>query len=153
MRKVFNHRIVYFRQLQEISDSVIPAKWEGSIDDVIRDEADRQETLDAKIRAGRSKQNYLSDLVQGEDDDDEEICVLCKCEFVRGFITSWFVLESRSCLLCSLTLLHSAHIFCQVRNAADYCLFHLMYSQSCMQAWMVERDGKTCPICRYVNTL
>jgi len=127
LRKVFNHRIVYFRQLQEISDSVIPAKWEGSIDDVIRDKTDTQQTLDVRIRAGLSKQKYLSDLVQSEGDDDEEICILCKCEFVRGFITSWFVLEPHSCLFCSLTLLHSAHIFCQASITAGYCLFHLMY--------------------------
>lgn len=128
MRKVFNQRIVYFRQLQEISDSVNQAKWEGSIDDVIRDEVDKQEALDVKIRAGRSKQKYLSNLVQGKDDDDaEETCTLCKCEFVRGFITSWFVLESYSRFFHLLTHLDSAHIFCQVAKAADDCFFHLMH--------------------------
>ncbi|KAF5351852.1 hypothetical protein D9756_007728 [Leucocoprinus leucothites] len=118
MRKVFNQRIVYFRQLQEISDSVIQAEWEGSIETAIRDEITKHRALDMKIRAGRSKQRYLANLVQNkgkmDEGDEEDTCTLCKCEFVRGFITQ------------------CAHIFCE----------------GCMQAWMAKKDGRTCPMCR-----
>ncbi|KXN90818.1 hypothetical protein AN958_03472 [Leucoagaricus sp. SymC.cos] len=118
MRKVFNQRIVYFRQLQEISDSVVQVEWEGSIEDAISEEAEKHRALDVKIRAGKSKQRYLSNLVQNkgrmDEDDDEDTCTLCKCEFVRGFITQ------------------CAHIFCE----------------RCMHAWMAKKEGKTCPMCR-----
>jgi E3 ubiquitin-protein ligase SHPRH len=96
MRKVFNQRIVYFRQLQEISDSVVQAEWEGHIDVAIVEEIATHKVLERKIRAGRARQRYLSNLSQNkgkmDDDDDENTCTLCKCEFVRGFITQWFVL-------------------------------------------------------------
>ncbi|KAJ3552362.1 hypothetical protein NP233_g12900 [Leucocoprinus birnbaumii] len=118
MRKVFNQRIVYFRQLQEISDSVVQAEWEGPIGEAITEELAKNRALDLKVRAGRSKQRYLANLVQNkgkmDDDDEDDTCTLCKCEFVRGFITQ------------------CAHIFCE----------------GCMQAWMAKKDGKNCPMCR-----
>jgi hypothetical protein len=24
-------------------------------------------------------------------DDEESVCILCRCDFIRGFITQWFV--------------------------------------------------------------
>ncbi|KAF9447638.1 hypothetical protein P691DRAFT_671107 [Macrolepiota fuliginosa MF-IS2] len=120
MRKAFNQRIIYFRQLQEISDSVIQAEWDGSIDESIAEEVAKHKQLDVKILAGRSRQRYLANLVQNkgkmDEDDDDDTCTLCKCEFVRGYITP------------------CAHIFCE----------------GCMQAWMAKKDGRTCPMCRVV---
>ncbi|KAF8731589.1 hypothetical protein AX14_004659 [Amanita brunnescens Koide BX004] len=118
IRKAFNQRIMYFRQLQEISDSVVAATWEGSVDDAIQQCIQERAILDAKINTNRARHRYMLHLAkrrqQGHVDEDEESCILCRTEFIRGFITP------------------CAHIFCE----------------GCLKAWMLKREGKTCPVCR-----
>ncbi len=95
IRKAFNQRIMYFRQLQEISDSVVVATWEGSVDDAIQESIQESTTLDAKINTNRARYRYMLHLAkrreQGQIDEDEETCILCRMEFIRGFITPWYV--------------------------------------------------------------
>ncbi|KAH6907324.1 SNF2 family N-terminal domain-containing protein [Coprinopsis sp. MPI-PUGE-AT-0042] len=120
MRKTFNDRILYFRQLQEISDSVAEVEWEEptlelAIQSCITNRADH----DAKINMNRARHRYLVNLVAGTKDgesaeEEENVCILCRCDFIRGFITQ------------------CAHIFCE----------------GCMKAWLARREGKTCPVCR-----
>ncbi len=54
-----------------------------------------QAELEIKINTNRARQRYLEHLAkaQGEGtlDEDEEACILCKCEFTRGYITQWYV--------------------------------------------------------------
>lgn len=93
MRKAFNQRIVYFKQLQEISDSVCEVEWEGPIEYVVAEEMEKNRALGTQIANGRSRQRYLANLVKNkgkiDEDDEENICTLCKCEFVRGYMTQW----------------------------------------------------------------
>lgn len=95
IRKAFNQRIMYFRQLQEISDSVVVATWEGSVDVAIQECIQERTTLDAMINTNRARYRYMLHLArrrdQGHIDEDEETCILCRCEFIRGFITPWYV--------------------------------------------------------------
>lgn len=95
MRKVFNQRIIYFRQLQEISDSVVQAEWDGPVEIAIAEEVAKNKALDTKLAVGRSRQRYLANLVQSkgkmDDEDEDDACTLCKCEFTRGYITQWYV--------------------------------------------------------------
>ena len=50
-----------------------------------------QDELGTKLKANRARQRYLDHLAQDSmDEDEEEGCILCKCEFIRGFITQWF---------------------------------------------------------------
>ncbi|KAF9261015.1 hypothetical protein L218DRAFT_981084 [Marasmius fiardii PR-910] len=97
-RKAFNHRVLYFRQLQEISDSVAEAEFEGSCSDA-REAAEADLTaFEGKINTNRARQRYLENLASqpgAEDDEDEQCCILCRCEFERGFITA------------------CAHVFCE----------------------------------------
>jgi E3 ubiquitin-protein ligase SHPRH len=85
--------VSYFRQLQEISDSVVDAKWEGSLDDEIEKISAEDKTLTEKINAGVARQRYLNNLTKekekGVQDEDEGICILCRCEvsFLLGFVT------------------------------------------------------------------
>ncbi|KAF8153782.1 SNF2 family N-terminal domain-containing protein [Crassisporium funariophilum] len=119
LRRAFNQRIVYFRQLQEISDSVAEAEWEEEslIAALQACELDRA-GLEAKINTTRARQRYLDNLVSNQDDeavdDDDKACILCRCEFTRGYITQ------------------CAHVFCEL----------------CMKAWLQRKEGKTCPVCR-----
>ncbi|KAF5381839.1 hypothetical protein D9757_008356 [Collybiopsis confluens] len=117
-RKAFNQRVLYFRQLQEISDSVAEVEFEGPRSDAQASSEQEIKDLDAKLVATRAHQRYLDHLVKSNEDDemdeDEKCCILCRCEFERGFIPS------------------CAHIFCEV----------------CLKEWMAKKDGKSCPVCR-----
>ncbi|KAF8060148.1 SNF2 family N-terminal domain-containing protein [Lyophyllum atratum] len=118
IRKAFNQRILYFRQLQEISDTVAEVEWEGPVVEALLQSTLEKNDLDAEINKSRARQRYLDNLTKNKDagirDEDEESCILCRCEFVRGFITQ------------------CAHVFCE----------------GCMKAWLLRREGKTCPVCR-----
>ncbi|KAF9064876.1 SNF2 family N-terminal domain-containing protein [Rhodocollybia butyracea] len=117
-RKAFNQRVLYFRQLQEISDSVADVEFEGTKEDALNYSEKEIKDLDSQITAKRAHLRYLNHLVKSNEEDemDEEdkLCVLCRCDFERGFITT------------------CAHIFCE----------------GCLKEWMGKKDGKTCPVCR-----
>ncbi|KLO16506.1 hypothetical protein SCHPADRAFT_823117 [Schizopora paradoxa] len=120
-RKTFNDRIQYFRQLQEISDSVADVEWIGPLENVLVETAEEEARLVSDINKSRARQRYLDNLVStkkgtNEEDEDEKSCILCKCEFTKGFIT------------------HCAHVFCE----------------ECLKAWFARREGKSCPVCRVV---
>ncbi|KAH9068111.1 SNF2 family N-terminal domain-containing protein [Lactarius deliciosus] len=102
-RKAFNERILYFRQLQEISDSVRDAEW--------GDEAE----LERKINTGRARQRFLAHLSEAQDAGEGEVeegCILCGNEFIRGYITqcahvfcedcmkSWLLRHGKACPVC-----------------------------------------------------
>ena len=92
-RRAFNQRVLYFRQLQEISDSVAEVEYEGTqelaLDETRKEAAD----LEDKVKTNHARQRYLENLASREEDDDEDqdCCILCRCEFERGFITAWYV--------------------------------------------------------------
>lgn len=54
--------------------------------------AERME-LEGKINTSRARQRYLNHLAKNKEegitDDDDEACILCRCDFKRGFITQW----------------------------------------------------------------
>lgn len=83
----------YFRQLQELSDTVTEAEWEGSLFEATAKAEQERGELDVKINAGKARQRYLDHLAKAQGngalDEDEECCILCKCEFTRGYITQW----------------------------------------------------------------
>ncbi|KAL6308831.1 SNF2 family N-terminal domain-containing protein [Sparassis latifolia] len=118
LRKTFNERISYFRQLQEISDTVAEANWNGSVAVAIAVARGEQAALEAKINTGRARHRYLQYLAQSQEegnvDEDQRACVLCRCEFTRGYITP------------------CAHVFCE----------------ECLRAWLGRPEGKACPVCR-----
>ncbi|KAH9856240.1 SNF2 family N-terminal domain-containing protein [Lenzites betulinus] len=117
-RKAFNERISYFRQLQEISDTVAEADWEGDVQDAAQDLREQQTALETKINTARARQRYMENLSrsheEGTMDEDEKTCILCKCDFVRGYLTA------------------CAHVYCE----------------SCLKAWLAKAGGKACPVCR-----
>lgn len=91
----------YFRQLQELSDTVAEAVWEGSVVEAIQEHDAHAIELGAKINTNKARQRYLEFLAksQGEGalDGEEESCILCKCDFERGYITQWCVLTPNHC--------------------------------------------------------
>ena len=93
LRKSFNQRILYFGHLQEISDSVADVEWEEeSIMAAIQACVTERANLEAKINTTRARFRYLDNLSKNKDTDnmdEENECVLCRCEFNRGYITHW----------------------------------------------------------------
>jgi E3 ubiquitin-protein ligase SHPRH len=82
----------YFRQLQEISDSVTEVEWEGDILAAIETCKAQQADMDTMINTARARMRYLEHLVTDKStimDEDENSCVLCKCDFKRGYMTQW----------------------------------------------------------------
>ncbi|KAI8992837.1 SNF2 family N-terminal domain-containing protein [Trametes punicea] len=123
LRKAFNERIAYFRQLQEISDTVAEATWEGDMRDAIKELREQQAVLETKINTARARQRYMDNLSksheEGTMDEDDRTCMLCKCEFIRGYITQ------------------CAHVYCE----------------DCMKSWLSRAGGQACPVCRVpINT-
>ncbi|THH15865.1 hypothetical protein EW146_g4683 [Bondarzewia mesenterica] len=105
-RKAFNERIQYFRQLQEISDSVVETDWDGDIEMAIEDNEATGKELDVKINTGRARQRYLGHLLESQDDSDNEnegACILCRCEFTRGYITQCAHVFCEDCMKSWLT--------------------------------------------------
>ena len=53
-------------------------------------EAERRE-LEDRINTSRARQRYLEHLANkdGFSDEEDEACILCRCDFKRGFITQW----------------------------------------------------------------
>ncbi|KAG6895597.1 hypothetical protein C0992_000477 [Termitomyces sp. T32_za158] len=102
IQKAFNQRILYFRQLQEISDTVAEVEWEDTILNALVQATVERDGLDAEINKSRARHRYLETLAKKKDngllDEDDECCILCRCEFVRGFITQWSVQRLRSFL-------------------------------------------------------
>ncbi|KAH7107566.1 SNF2 family N-terminal domain-containing protein [Auriculariales sp. MPI-PUGE-AT-0066] len=119
MRRTFNERLQYFRQLQELSDTVMDVKWDGSLEVAITDVTQESEKLAVGIRTQEARLRYLRNMTEGEQElsdegnEDAHCCVLCRCDFVQGLITQ------------------CAHVFCQ----------------SCLTAWL-KRGSQACPVCR-----
>lgn len=95
LRRAFNQRILYFRQLQEISDSVTDAVWEeATVAMALQASLIERTTLETKMNMTRARQRYLDNLVNNHDgiesdDNNDKACILCRCDFTRGFITQW----------------------------------------------------------------
>jgi E3 ubiquitin-protein ligase SHPRH len=90
LRRAFNQRILYFRQLQEISDSVTDVVWEeATIAMALQASLGERTTLETKMNMTRARQRYLDNLVNNHDklesDEDDRACILCRYDFT-GFI-------------------------------------------------------------------
>ncbi|KAH8818676.1 SNF2 family N-terminal domain-containing protein [Flagelloscypha sp. PMI_526] len=120
MRKAFNQRILYFRQLQEISDSVAEVGPEEghTIAESVEMANEDERGVEAKIKMARARQRYLDTLAKNkgkiDDDEEEQCCTVCKCEFARGYLTQ------------------CAHVFCE----------------PCLKAWISRGGARLCPVCR-----
>jgi len=57
----------------------------------LQDTEFEQTELEVKINTNRARQRFLDHLAknkeEGETDEDDECCILCRCDFVRGYIT------------------------------------------------------------------
>ncbi|KZV84430.1 hypothetical protein EXIGLDRAFT_776552 [Exidia glandulosa HHB12029] len=116
LRRAFNERVQYFRQLQELSDTVAEVEWTGHVVDEIEEVVSESATLEADIRTKSARLRYLRHMAKEQldnvDDEDRRSCILCKCEFNHGLITPcahvfceecitlWLKKGSKACPVC-----------------------------------------------------
>jgi len=78
-------------------------------------------TLQTKMNTTQARQRYLDKLVNNHDDldsdEDNRACILCRCDFTRGYITQWYAtlfFSLNSVWADLLSVDDSAHVFCEV---------------------------------------
>ncbi|GAB1195334.1 hypothetical protein APSETT444_004592 [Aspergillus pseudonomiae] len=91
-RDTMNNRLEYYRQLQQISDTVAPYDEESAgkpLDEALFSaKLKQEETIDEKISALRAKHRYLIHLRdESGSDDSSKICVICQSGFEVGVLT------------------------------------------------------------------
>ncbi|KAK4164910.1 putative ATP-dependent helicase IRC20 [Cladorrhinum sp. PSN259] len=114
-----NARIEFYRQLQEISDTV--GEYQGSTEDealvVAMKAIEKQEDwLQSKLETGEAKHRYLLHLKDAESGAEEQrMCIICQSpfsigvlticghQFCKGCITLWFKAH-RNCPVCKRKL-------------------------------------------------
>lgn len=99
-RDTMNHRLEYYRQLQQISDTVAPYDEESvgkPLDDaVFASKLDVEESIEQKLSTFRSKRRYLIHLRDDSGpDENARLCVICQCSFEIGE-SSHSILRPRS---------------------------------------------------------
>ncbi|KAI0035543.1 SNF2 family N-terminal domain-containing protein [Vararia minispora EC-137] len=118
-RKAFNERILYFRQLQEISDTVMEAEWDGYIEDAVQQSNELLAEMNDKIKTARARRRYLSYLAQEGAEEEDYGCILCRCEFKRGFLTECAHAFCEDCMKSWLGRYNKACPVCRVPIHAD----------------------------------
>lgn len=124
---VFNSRIEYFKQLQQISDSVQPQKFSFLQDNIdikalnkqIDQHMNKYMSLNSSIGKFIAKFRYLLTLVRKDEDtskkkeeDEELMCIICRSMIIIGSLTQ------------------CGHKYCK----------------ECLDQWL--QNQKTCPMCK-----
>ncbi|KAI2623305.1 SNF2 family N-terminal domain-containing protein [Hypoxylon sp. NC1633] len=115
--RAMNSRVEYYRQLQAVSDTVLPYDAENvDLDGQLERLAEHEQLLQVRMAQSQSKLRYLLHLRDNKTSQDrEEICVICQSPFSHGILTTcghlfckdclmfWFKM-SRSCPVCKTHL-------------------------------------------------
>ena len=88
-RSTSNARIEYYRQLQQISDTVEPYQAKGpiTIEPVLHQAQLRESSLKDKIASSKAKRRYLEHLRTESTNKEPRICVICQQSFEIGALT------------------------------------------------------------------
>lgn len=103
----------YFRQLQELSDTVRDIEWEGPVTEAIAETYTEEDDITKNMNKHHARRRYLENLANNDAEDEEDnCCILCRSEFTRGFITQWYVSRYYMIVIGDVdTLLCVAHTF------------------------------------------
>ncbi|KAL2152487.1 hypothetical protein VTH82DRAFT_5671 [Thermothelomyces myriococcoides] len=113
-RDTLNARIEFYRQLQEVSDTV--REYEGSLEpdaleNSLRRTIGQERELREKLNTAQSKHRYLMFLKDAESDSPEQrMCVICQSDFTVGVLTVCGHIFCKECI----TLWYRAHHTCPV---------------------------------------
>ncbi|KHN95378.1 SNF2-related protein [Metarhizium album ARSEF 1941] len=109
-KATMNARLEYYRQLQVVSDAVLPL--EGAKDDnAINKLKQTEDELRRKLSSAEAKHRYLLNLKEaGTKSNEPRMCVICQMPFVTGVLT---VCGHQFCKEC-MTMWFKAHHNCPV---------------------------------------
>ena len=96
IRKTFNDRVTFFRQLQELNDAVSPVDFEGALEVAIQECLADRDKNEQDLQARQARHRYLDQVQQDGQDVEDNGCVMCRDEIKRG------------------VMLGCAHYFCEV---------------------------------------
>jgi E3 ubiquitin-protein ligase SHPRH len=87
-----NNRLEYYRQLQQISDTVAPYDEESvgkpMNDTLFAEKLRQEEAIDEKISSLKAKRRYLLHIKEEPDSDgSSRICIICQTDFEHGVLT------------------------------------------------------------------
>ncbi|KAF4985370.1 hypothetical protein FDECE_16606 [Fusarium decemcellulare] len=109
-KNTMNNRLEYYRQLQVVSDSVLP--YEGPNTEVTMQKMkETEENLRKKLSSAEAKHRYLLNLKEaGNKSNEPRMCVICQTPFTVGVLT---VCGHQFCKECMM-LWFKAHHNCPV---------------------------------------
>ncbi|PHH84246.1 hypothetical protein CDD83_2251 [Cordyceps sp. RAO-2017] len=86
-KAAMNTRLEYYRQLQAVSDAVLP--YEGAkSDEVARKMEQVEEEVKRKLQSAQAKHRYLQNLKEtGSRSKEPRMCVICQTAFATGVLT------------------------------------------------------------------
>ncbi|KAK7409677.1 hypothetical protein QQX98_008120 [Neonectria punicea] len=105
-RAAMNARLEYYRQLQIVSDSVLP--YEGpSSETTIQKLHETEEILRKKLSSAQAKHRYLLNLKEaGSKSSEPRMCVICQTPFTTGVLT---VCGHQFCKECMMMWFNAHH--------------------------------------------
>lgn len=100
IRKTFNDRIEYFRQLQAINDSVAPIGLEDqTVEEALAQCIEDYSAMENAVNTRQARQRYLNSIFHADEEEEDKSCVLCKCEFEKGVMLGCVHHFCEDCLL------------------------------------------------------
>ncbi len=99
IRKTYNDRVTFFRQLQELSDAVSPVDFEGTLEGAIQECLTDCDKNEQDMQARQARHRYLVQVQHVGQDVEDNGCVMCRDEIKRGMMLS------------------CAHYFCEVSSS------------------------------------
>ncbi|KAK3956499.1 SNF2 family N-terminal domain-containing protein [Pseudoneurospora amorphoporcata] len=111
---ILNARLDFYRQLQQVSDSV--EEYTGATnEEALQRAINEEERLKTKVATAQSKHRYLLHLKKKDASSEEErMCVICQCSFSIGVLT---VCGHQFCKEC-ISMWFAAHHNCPVCKRA-----------------------------------
>ncbi|KAF5541231.1 rad8 Rdh54p [Fusarium mexicanum] len=109
-KNIMNLRLEYYRQLQVVSDSVLPYE-EPVTEELMRRMKTNEENMRQRLSAAEAKHRYLLHLKEaGNKSNEPRMCVICQTNFIIGVLT---VCGHQFCKECMM-LWFNAHHNCPV---------------------------------------
>jgi E3 ubiquitin-protein ligase SHPRH len=89
-RNCMNLRVAYYKQVQVISDTVVP--WRDDLDETLdlvalEKQAEKQELIEDRLSTLRTKRRFLLHLREDTNKEKERMCVICRDTFENGVLT------------------------------------------------------------------
>jgi E3 ubiquitin-protein ligase SHPRH len=143
-RGVMNRRLEYYRQLQQISDTVAPYDEEsrGKPLDVEQFELKKgmEDRIESKISSLRAKHRYLIHLRdESGADESQRICIICQSSFEIGKDSLPHPIHA------SVNLILHAYSFLLITTGVLTVCGH-KYCKDCLRLWWHQH--RTCPTCK-----